>query len=250
MNLQISTDLKNKKLKINTSEEGIKTIHLDEIKNLDNFAKLDNYIYLGNTKKSSIDSGYIGNIVAVKTRQTNQIYLLKDEVFDNGVAYDDNSYKNLLKWLMLITDKSFTYSVDLIKSTRKDIQKLSTELSLKDIAIYPSRVGWVEELNVNLKLLLIKSNIYPKISDTLVGLIENLDDKLQENLLLRGGIYKKEIDERYFKIHMNGEKVCFTFFDYDNNTNEPIDEKSAIAYLLKYTYSKPNISGILKSKSF
>lgn len=46
MNLQISTDIKNKKLKINTSEEGTKIIHLDEIKNIDNFVKLDDYIYI------------------------------------------------------------------------------------------------------------------------------------------------------------------------------------------------------------
>ena len=250
MNLQISTDIKNKKLKINTSEEGTKIIHLDEIKNISSFENLDNYIYLGNIKKSSIDSGYIGKIIAIRIKQTNQIYFLKAEFFDNGIAYDDNSYKSLLKWLILITDKSLPHSIELIKLTREGIQRVSKELSVKDIPLYPSRIDWIWELNLNMQLLLVKYNLYPKISDTLVGLIENLDNKLQVSLLINSGIVKWEIVERYFKIRINEDKVCFTFIDYNENIKESVDENSAIAYLLRYMYSRPKKSRVVPSDAF
>lgn len=250
MNLQISTDIKNKKLKINTSEEGTKIIHLDEIKNISSFENLDNYIYLGNIKRSDVSDGYIIKIIAIKIRQTNQIYFLEDLYYDNGFAYKENSYEYLLKSLMLITDKSLPYSIDLIKLTREGIQRVSKELSVKDIPLYPSRIDWIWELNLNMQLLLVKYNLYPKISDTLVGLIENLDNKLQVSLLINSGIVKWEIVERYFKIRINEDKVCFTFIDYNENIKESVDENSAIAYLLRYMYSRPKKSRVVPSDAF
>lgn len=242
MNLQIYTDIANNKLKIITPEEEEKTLNLDEVSFISDFEELDNYIYLGNIKESGANDGYTIKILAVKNKQSNQIYFLEDKFFYNSFAYCKGSYGWILNCLMIITDKSLPNSIDSIKSIREGIQNLSEKLSLKDIDIYPSESKWLYELNVDLKLLFAKYSIYPKISDTIVGLIEKLDIQSQKSLLVFHGIFKKEIDERHFKIHINKDSVYFTFFNYSKCTTLPIDEKSAIKYLLKYIcYESNNI---------
>lgn len=213
------------------------------------------YIYLGDIeKRDGCGNTYDIIIYSIQNKKSNQIYFLekhgiRDENI-NGFIYDKGDYENLLEGLMIITDKPLTKSIDLIKLTREGIQRVSKELSVKDIPLYPSRIDWIWELNLNMQLLLVKYNLYPKISDTLVGLIENLDNKLQVSLLINSGIVKWEIVERYFKIRINEDKVCFTFIDYNENIKESVDENSAIAYLLRYMYSRPKKSRVVPSDAF